>query len=49
MVFVKVDPVVMLTTSLTATSGMLAMLSHASVSVGHVPTHLPSLLATSRH
>ena len=44
MVLVEVDAMVMLTTGVTATSGMLAVLANTAVSVGHMTTQLPGLL-----
>lgn len=44
MVFVKVDSVVMLTSSVSTTSGMLPVLANPSVSVRHVTSQLPGLL-----
>ena len=49
MVFVKVDAVVMLATSVTATSRMLAVLANATVTVGDVATQLPGLLFVGTH
>ena len=49
MVLVKVDPVVMLTSGVTATSGMLAVLANASVSVRDVAAELAGLLLVGRH
>ena len=49
MVFVEVDSVVMLTTSISATSRMLPVLSNSSVTVGHVSSQLPGLLLGCGH
>lgn len=44
MVFVEVDAVMVHTTSVTATSGMLAVLADTTVTVADVTTQLPGLL-----
>lgn len=44
MVFVEIDSVVMLTTGVTATSRMLAVLSDATMTVAHVTSQLSRLL-----
>lgn len=49
MVLVEVDAVVMLTTSVTATSRMLPVLADTSVAVGNVAAELPGLLLVSTH
>merc|ERR1719288_25620 len=49
MVFVKVDSVVMLATSVSTTSRMLPVLSNSSVTVGHVSSQLPGLLLGCGH
>ena len=49
MVFVEVDSVVMLATSVSATSRMLPVLSNSSVTVGHVSSQLPGLLLGCGH
>ena len=49
MVLVKVDPVVVLTTSISATSRVLPVLSDPAVAVGHVTSQLPGLLLASGH
>ena len=42
-------PVVVLSTSVSATSGMLSVLADAAVTVGHVAAKLPGLLLVGRH
>ena len=49
MVLVKVDPVVVLTTSVSATSRVLPVLPDPAVSVRHVTSQLPGLLLASGH
>ena len=49
MVLVEVDPVMMLTTSVTTTSRMLPVLSNPSVAVRDVASQLPSLLLACGH
>merc|ERR1740129_145633 len=49
MVLVKVDPVVMLATSVSATSGVLPVLSDPTMTVGHVSSQLPGLLLGCGH
>ncbi len=49
MVFVEVDAMVMLTTGVTATSGMLPVLANATMAVGDVSPKLPSLLLVGTH
>ena len=49
MVLVEVDPVVMLATSVTATSGVLAVLTHSTVAVGNVSPELSGLLLRGGH
>jgi len=44
MVFVEVDAVMVHATSVTATSGMLAVLADTAVTVAHMTTQLPGLL-----
>jgi len=44
MVLVEINPVVMLATSVTTSSGMLPVLSNPTVSMRHVPSQLPGLL-----
>ena len=44
MVFVKVDSVVMLATSVSTTSRVLPVLANSSVTMGHVASQLPGLL-----
>merc|ERR1712121_584737 len=44
MVLVKVDSVVMLTTGITATTGMLAVFADATMAVAHVTSQLSRLL-----
>jgi len=44
MVFVEVDAVVVHATSVTATSGMLAVLADTAVTVADMTTQLPGLL-----
>lgn len=43
MELVTVDPVMMLTSSLTATSGMLSMFTDTTMSMGHMTPQLSSL------
>ena len=49
MVFVEIDSVVVLTSSVTATSGMLAVFTDTSMTVGNVSTELPGLLFVGTH
>jgi len=49
MVLIEVDPVVMLSTSVSTTSGMLPVLSNPTVSMAHVATQLTGLFLTGRH
>ena len=49
MILVKVDPVVMLATSVSATSGVLPVLSDPTMTVGHVSSQLPGLLLGCGH
>merc|ERR1719464_115671 len=49
MVLVKVDSVVMLATSVSATSGVLPVLSDPAMTVGHVSSQLPGLLLGCGH
>ena len=49
MILVKVDPVVMLATSVSATSGVLPVLSDPTMTVGHVSSQLPGLLLRCVH
>ena len=49
MVLVEVDPVMMLTTSVTATSRMFPVLSDPSMAVRDVASQLPSLLLACGH
>jgi len=49
MVFVEVDSVVMLTTSVSATSGMLPVLPNPTVSVGDMSSQLAGLLLSCGH
>ena len=48
-VLVKVDPVVVLTTGVSATSGVLPVLSDPSVTMGHMSSQLPGLLLGCGH
>ena len=49
MVLVEIDPVMMLTTGVSTTSGMLPVLPDPSVSVRHVTSQLPGLLLGCGH
>ena len=49
MVLVEVDTVMMLSTSVTATSGMLPVFANATMSMGNVTTKLPGLLLIFAH
>jgi len=49
MVLIEVDPVVMLSTSVSTTSGMLPVLSNPSVSMTDMATQLPGLFLTGWH
>ena len=49
MVLVKVDTVMMLATSVTATSGMLPVLADTAMTMGDMATHLPGLLFVGAH
>ena len=49
MILVKVDPVVMLATSVSATSGVLPVLSDPTMTVGHMSSQLPGLLLRCGH
>jgi hypothetical protein len=49
MVLVEVDPVVVLTTGVTAASGVLPVLADAAVTVGNVASELPGLLPVGTH
>ena len=49
MILVEVDSVMVLTTSVSATSGMLPVLSDPTVTVGHVSSQLPGLLLGCGH
>ena len=49
MVLVEVNPVVMLTTGLTTTTGMLSVLANTTVTVGNVTSSLSGLLMTKRY
>ncbi len=49
MVLVKVDSVMVLTSSITATTRMLAVLTNTTVSVGHMASELPGLLLACTH
>ena len=49
MVLVEVDPVVMLSSGVSAASGMLAVLANTAVTVAHVATVLAGLLLVGRH
>ena len=49
MVLVEVDPVMMLTTSVTTTSRMLPVLSDSSMAVRDVASQLPGLLLACGH
>ena len=49
MVLVEVDPVMMLSSGVSATSGMLAVLPDPAVAVGDVAAKLPCLLLVCRH
>merc|ERR1712243_431410 len=44
MVFVEIDPVVMLSTGVTATTGMLAVFADTTMAVAHVSAQLSGLL-----
>merc|ERR1719229_413366 len=48
-VLVKVDPVVVLTTGVSATSGVLPVLPDPAVAMGHVSSQLPGLLLGCGH
>jgi len=48
MVFIKVDAMMMLTASITATSGMLPVLTNTAVTVAHMTAHLAAFLLLSR-
>ena len=49
MVFIEIDSVVVLTSSVTTTSGMLAVFTNTSMTVGNVSTELPGLLFVGTH
>ncbi len=49
MVFVEVDSVMVLTTGVTATSGMLSVFADAAVTVRHVAAKLSGLLLVGTH
>ena len=49
MVLVKVDTMMMLATSVTATSGMLPVLADTAMTMGDMATHLPGLLFVGAH
>ena len=49
MVLVEVNSVMVLTTSVSATSGVLPVLSDPSMTVGHVSSQLPGLLLGCGH
>ena len=49
MVFVKVNTMMMLTTSVTATSRMFPMLANTAMTMGHMSTKLPGLLLVRTH
>jgi hypothetical protein len=49
MVFIEVDSVMVLTSSVTTTSGMLSVLADTSVTVRYVTTELPGLLLVRTH
>ena len=49
MVFVEVDSVMVLTTGVTATSGMLSVFADAAVTVRHVAAKLSGLLFVGTH
>ena len=49
MVLVEVDSVMVLTTCVSATSGVLPVLSDPSMTVGHVSSQLPGLLLGCGH
>merc|ERR1719507_817527 len=49
MVLVEVDSVVMLSTSVSATSGMLPVLSYTTVTMAHVASQLSGLFLAGRH
>ena len=49
MVLVKVDAMVMLATSVTTTSGMLAVFANAAVTMRNMTTKLPSLFLVCAH
>jgi len=48
-VLVEVDPMMVLTTGLTTTTGMLSMLAYTTVTVRNVASRLSSLLMTGGH
>jgi hypothetical protein len=48
MVFIKVDTMMMLTTSVTATARVLSVFSYTTVPVAHVTTHLSAFLLLCR-
>ena len=43
------EPVVMLSSGITPTAGMLPVLANTTVTVGHVTTQLPGLLLAGGH
>jgi len=47
-VFVEVDAMVVLATRVTATTRVLAVLSNAALTVGHIAASLPGLLQACR-
>ena len=49
MVFVEIDSVMVLTSGVTATSGMLSVFADSAVTVGHVTAKLPGLLLVGTH
>ena len=49
MVLVEINPVMMLATSVSATSGVLPVLPDPAVAMGHVSSQLPGLLLGCGH
>ena len=49
MVFVEVDPVMVLTSGVTASTRMLTVLANTTVTMGHVAAKLTGLLFVGRH
>jgi len=48
-IFIKVDSVMVLTSCVTATTAVLAVLANTAVAVAHVPPHLSTFLRAGRH